>query len=255
GWAWCGMLALAVALCACGYRDAPVPQGRLVPPTSGVRAHFREQSLLVSWDVPSDDLTRRYGPVMSYTIVLREIPLACAVCPPVDTRTLNLASDSRNLIGEGGRLYLPLTPPEPVNWLVSVRTRYLSVENADSDPVLAQGQGTLPQATLRGERVPAGRSARLFWAARRERQVQVLTAGGGMEVRDYFFRANLYRRVPPAAWPIAPLNPEPLTTLQETVPLPPAAGSQEQVEYAMRWVDEFDNEGPLSAPVRISLSR
>jgi hypothetical protein len=244
-------------LSACGLRTDPVPQSFLIPPTAEVNARFREDRILLSWQKPPLEETRKRGAVLSYSVSVRRLPLGCMDCRPITRQDVWLGANSPELIVENEMVYFQWVPSgEPTQWLIQVRTRFEAGESALSKPVVVEGVANVPAHALASEAAPRGRQMRLYWTSRQERTVLVLTTGGGQVERPVYYRVNVYRRYPPAPWPLSPLNSSPLETLQFPV-TPPAAsarGGPGQVEYAIRLVDSFGNEGALSEPVSFALA-
>ena len=254
-WTWtCMALGL---LSACGLRTDPLPESFLIPPTAHVQARFHEDHILVSWEKPPLEETRKRGAVQSYNISVRRLPLDCIDCRPIAQQNAWLSANSPDLIVENDMVYYQWLPSgEPTQWLIQVRTRFESGESAPSKVAWVEGVANVPVHELAYEMAPNGRQVLLNWVPRQERTLLVLTPGGGQVERPVYYRVNVYRRYPPAPWPLTPLNPDPLQTAQFTVTRPSASlrGGLGQVEYAIRLIDSFGNEGPLSEPVSIALA-
>lgn len=252
---WVGCWTAAWLLSGCGFRTDPQPVSGTIPPTADVQARFREDQILVSWKQPPTGLSRLRGAVVAYYLTVLRLPLGCTDCRPVFEQQVRLRSDSPDLNVEGQTVYFQWKPlGAPTQWLIEVRTRFQSGESAPARPARVEGVGEVPGHTLSFEAVAGSRQVRLYWRPRQEREVTLLTPGGGREVQPVYYRANVYRRFPPAPWGFTPLNAAPDDTLQYLVQPPAAAakGGPGQVEYSIRLVDQFGNEGPLAPPVSFS---
>ncbi len=255
GWTWTCMA--VVLLSACGLRTDPLPQSFMIPPTQDVRARFREDVILLSWQQPALEETRKLGAVQYYGVSVRRLPLGCAECSPLSRQDMRLRANSPGLTVEGQVVYFQWVPAgEPTQWLIQVRTRFEAAESAPSKPVLIEGVSSVPVHALAYEAMPNSRQVRLYWEPRQERTQWVLTPGGGQVERPVTYRVNVYRRFPPAPWPLSPLNPAPLEALQYLVqpPASSAIGGAGQVEYSIRLMDSFGNEGALAPAVSLSFA-
>ncbi len=263
--AWGAALAagLVLLVAGCGLRTAPQPLSRLIPPPPGLRIWNRDGQVLVAWQPLSPRLVARWEGVVAYRLSVARLPLGCAECNPLDQHELALPPDSPELIQDPGATVYRFTPSgPPATWRVRVSVKFSGGFSTDSPPVFLDAVGTIPSQELLWERVgpqtlgaDGNPAIRLYWRARRERIVHVVTATGGQLDQDLMYHVNLYRRVPPAAWPELPFNPKPLTGLFWMGPEPssfsyPAARS---VEYRLRLVDQLGNEGPASESVSIPI--
>ncbi len=168
---------------------------------------------------------------------------------------LRLPEDAPGLERARGRVHYRLAAP-PGDGLLRVRvaTEFGAGTSAPSEGVVLQPRVDIPRPALAWERLPAGGgTARLYWRRRREAVVQVIGADGRPRPRERFFRANLYRRAAGEAWPLLPVNGEPITAAQWIVPPEgrrvSAGGGA--VQFTLRWVDRFGAEGPPAEPVTL----
>jgi hypothetical protein len=230
-----------------------------------VRARLRPEAALISWLEPTEAERRKFHDLKGYRLRVERLPLFCGECPPEGAWEISLAAAGPPTIQEGGRTYYPLPLDErPALLRVEVVTVFGSGANRPSLPLTVERRGPIPAPTLSwrwatgGDAADAAKGPRavLFhWEARREGTEQVIGVDGRPRERQVFYRANLYRRVPPDPWPLAPLNPQPLEATQWIVPpltaaLPARAGRE---EYALRRVERTGAEGPPSAAVAIPL--
>ncbi|MEE8435470.1 MAG: hypothetical protein V3S64_11840, partial [bacterium] len=224
------------------------------------------------------ETAERFGGVRGYRFLLQRHPVFCGVCPPDSTRTVTvrtgtLQAGESGLRREGRRIIYRLSGEigaggsssgGPALLRVRMVTLYGSGENRPTRPALLE-----PPAPMAAPRLmwrwtgakqaqpgpPGRREAQLYWTAKREGVLRVIGAGGRPREREIFLRANLYRRDAPAPWPLTPLNRQPLDTGRWSVTQSGEAAAlrapQGGVEYVLRWIDRFGNEGPPSAPVRI----
>jgi hypothetical protein len=279
------LAALGIGLSACGVQTPPRPASSLLPPMENVQARRQPEGALLSWPAPDVELAQRYGGVTGFRLLVEDLPLLCGACPPTERRTVALRAGSEALEAQGGRIFhrmalsdddalvrirvvteygiglgrpsrpvtleaLAKVPVEPLHW---ERVRY---------PPGAEPAGTAPAATP-GTSPPAGAAAsaggtqavRLYWEPRRERVISVIQSDGQATERDEYYRGNLYRRVPPAPWPLAPLNVKPLAVPQLILPLfrSGQAGRGATAEFTLRLVDHFGNEGPPAPPITVPL--
>jgi hypothetical protein len=239
-------------LTACGFRNDPVPVTTIIPATEDLKARFREDRILISWKQPQPGLTRLRGAVQSYDVTVRHVPLACTDCPPVVDRRISLKSNSPDLTVENQTVYYQWKPDgPPAQWIVQVQTRFQFGNSQAAESAFVEGSNDSPVHKLLYETIKGSRQVRLYWEPRQERVVHVVTKGGGQFDRTVFYRTNVYRRFPPAPWPFTPLNASPLDTVEYLVQ-PPTSGSKggpEKVEYTIRLVDQFGNEGPSAPPL------
>ena len=250
---WIGICIAVGVLSACGFRTNPIPATETIPVTADQRARFRDDSILISWKVPEPGLVSLRGEVKSYEVILRELPLACIDCPPVSTRHVVLTSGNPYLTLENPTLYYPWKPAgPPAQWLVQVQTHFQSGDSLLGTALLVAEPNETPAPPLSFEPIKSSLQVRLFWQPRQERVVHVFTSAGGHYDSPVYYRANVYRRLPPAPWPFTPLNPAPLDALEYLVQPPSsrARGGPDVSEYTIRLVDEFGNEGPAAPPLR-----
>lgn len=271
------VIAAPLAAGGCGFKTAPRPAVEALPPTGDFQVRQRGDALLVSWRAVEPEAAGRFGGVRGYRFVLQRHPVFCGVCPPESTRTVRVRADGKALRREGGRIAYRLSGrpgagdtsgPGPALLRVRMITLYGSGENRPTAPALLEPPAPMAAPRLMwrwmdARQMPSGlsaapglRVAQLYWKARREGVLRVIGSGGRPSERKVFLRANLYRRVPPAPWPLTPLNPEPLDTGRWRVTHSRGAGENAApepggVEYVLRWIDRFGNEGPPSQAVRI----
>ncbi len=244
-----GVTLLVLApVAGCGLRTNPAPPSSVIPANQDVTAWFRESALVVSWGAPDPQVVRRWGEVSLYTLYDRVHPLGCPACPPLSSNQVTLRPDTPGLTREGLRMYYEWVPEgAPGVRQIQIKTRFRSGENSPSTPVMVSGLAQAPKPELKVEVLPGGRQVRLYWPAYRDRIVHIITASGGQVESAVFFRTNVYMRNSPALFPMTPLNLVPVGDLQFLVPLRGAAN--EPVEFTLRLVDQFGNEGPASLPV------
>jgi hypothetical protein len=235
----------------CGLRTGPQPLTRFVPAPSNLSLRVQDKQVLVSWSVPPPALISRYGAVEEYELELARLPLGCPECRPEWERSLELRPGGAPLMLEGGSAYYRFDPPPaPATWRARVRTRFRRASSPFSAPRLLEGLSAIPRHSLHAEPLADG-GVRLFWEPHRERIIQVLTTGGGQVERALDYRVNVYRRPVSQPWPETPLNGAPLTATQLLLSqtAPDAMGAAGKVEYTLRLVDQFGNEGPAAEPV------
>ena len=262
----CGGLIPAVVLCAgvammlslpgCGRRTDPQPAARTFPPTGAVKVWQRENRILVSWLMPASPVVQRLGGLEEFEVRVERLPLDCFACGPDSVQRVRLAPDAPGLRVEAGRVFyeFPL-PAEPAAWRITVLTRFEAGSGAPSTVKLLEGIARVPAPELEwgwaegaAPSQPSG-DVVLFWKPRRERIVHVISAGGAVANREQFFRANVYQRRTGERWPFLPLNKQPLRVRRWTVPAARIGPDQPPVEFTLRLVDQFGNEGPVAPPV------
>ena len=280
-------VAMAIALAAggCGFKTPPRPAVEALPPTADFLVRQRGGTLLVSWRPVEPKAAERFGGVRGYRFLLQRHPVFCGVCPPDSSRTVTInnattlataasQAGESELRREGGRLIYRLSGKPgaggfsgggPALLRVRMVTVYGSGENRPTGPALLEPPAPMAAPRLmwrwtgaaQGRPDPTAlREAQLYWKKQREGVLRVIGADGLPFERETFLRANLYRRPAPAPWPLTPLNSQPLDTgrwsvtrigeAREAKALEPGG-----VEYVLRWIDRFGNEGPPSTPVRI----
>jgi hypothetical protein len=183
------------------------------------------------------------------------VPLACTDCRLRSDRRIVLSSKSPDLTVENQTVYYQWKPDgPPVQWLIQVQTHFQFGDSRVGPPLTVEGANDTPAHTFSYEIVRSSGQVRLYWQARQELIVHVMTSGGGYFDRPVFYRANVYRRFPPAPWPFTPLNGAPLDAVDYLVqpPASRAKGGPDQVEYTIRLVDRFGNEGPAAPPVKFA---
>ncbi|MFI5399680.1 MAG: hypothetical protein ACHQZQ_01340 [SAR324 cluster bacterium] len=221
--------------------------------TEEQRARFREDRILISWRVPDPGLVRLRGAVQSYEVIVRQVPLACLECRPQAAQHIVLNRDSPDLTVENPTVYYQYAPQgPPAQWLIQVQTRFQSGNSRLGNALLVAESNETPVHSFSFEAIKSTLQVRLFWQPRQARVVHIVTPEGGHYDRPVFYRANVYRRLPPAPWPLSPLNSTPLDTVEYLVQ-PPASGARggpDLAEYTIRLVDEFGNEGPAAPPLR-----
>ncbi|MBI4081995.1 MAG: hypothetical protein HY423_05230 [Candidatus Lambdaproteobacteria bacterium] len=253
------VLPAALGLPGCGLKTTPKPATLVLPPTEGVTLRQQDREVLLAWRVPTSSSEARWGGLRGYIVRMERRRLYCPLCDPIATRTWRYARDDRALTEEAGLAYVRYAAGAPREMLrFQVSTLFGAGTGAPSQGVALESVADVPAHTLRWQWLSPGsagsRVARLYWEPRREQIYRILSAEGRLVERERFYRANLYRRVPRSAWPMAPLNPAPLELLQFQATLG-GAGAPALVEFALRLVDQHGNEGPLSLPVTIGLER
>ncbi len=245
------MLLISLALGACGRRTVPVPVGALLPVPGGLAAWQRESQALVSWRVLGEGVTGSQGGLEAFVLAIDRLPLNCRSCPADESRELALPLHVDSLVVEGGRAIYRFPLPAPAaTWRIRIAARLGEGQGPFSAPVFLQTPASVPEHQLRwapAQDNSGARGIRLYWHPRREKVVRILTKQGAMVAQDRYFRANLYRREGKAPWPLRPLNIQPLRTGQLIVQAP----GDKSVEYQMRLVDGFGNEGPASPTIAI----
>ena len=198
-----------------------------------------------------------YGELEGYSVWIEQLPLNCPSCPPDDSRELALplhsTSSEHSSVVVGGLVHysFPL-PTRPATWRIQVAAQYEAGQGKYSGPVYFDSPVALPAHKLnwtpaKGEAALGKRLIRLYWQPRRERIVRTLTRDGFMVSRDVNFRVNLFRRIGDVPWPLRPLNIQPLETSQLALSI----SADKAVEFQMRLVDRFGNEGKASPTVVI----
>jgi hypothetical protein len=263
--AWALGAALLLAP-ACGLKTPPRPLSEVLPPPTGVRAWQRESALVVSWLLPDSKAQEKFGGVRGFELELSERPRLCPQCPASAPRELALSNDSTALQRQGTRLLHALPLAETAGRVsVRVRTRFGLGLGPYAAPAVVERAGPIPAPTLSwrwsgggqgGAPVGGARSVQFFWEPPQESIAPLPGQEGPLRARPQTYRANLYRRVPPAPWPPLPLNPAPLEEATWTVPplqaeFPPEATGE---AYLLRYVDRFGNEGAASPEVLIPLA-
>ncbi len=259
------LCALGMALggtVACGLKTAPRPVSEVLPPTTGVRAWQREESVVVTWQMPDASQQERFGGLLGFELVLQARPRLCLDCPlPAPVRQ-RLPLRAPGLLRQGAVLFYTVSLAAQTGRVsLQVRTRFglglgppgtlVQVERADEMPVPA-----LSWRWAGGGEAGIARSVQFSWQTPRERIVQAIGTDGQPHERALYYRVNLYRRVPPESWPALPLNGQPLVEQQWIVPplqaeFPPDATGE---AYVLRFVDQHGNEGAPSPEVLIPLA-
>jgi hypothetical protein len=258
------LLALPLAAAGCGLRTEPRPLSQVLPASEGLRAWQREDALTVSWPVPGGALAERFGGVRGVELAVRVWPLLCPECPPPTARRLWLPADAPELEHHGGRVYLALPlEPEAGRLRLELRVRYGKGLAPRGPAVVVERAGEIPTPDLRwrpaaregAAPVVGARTVQFYWTPVQARIVYVVGADGHPREQVRHYRANLYRRIPPAPWPPAPLNAAPLAGVEWTVPPVQASFPTEAPgeEYHLRFVDVSGNEGPPSPSVLVPL--
>jgi hypothetical protein len=250
------MALLAAGPAACGRKMPPQPILRAPP--AAIRAWQREGEALVAWSMPGKGIEQRNGGLEGFELLIERLPARCPACPPLAARVASLAVGSAEWQVEGplGFYRFPL-PREPSLWRFRMATVYARGTTANSEVALLEAPADVPVHALAWEWADAEGSAakrnrvRLFWKARRERIVRILSEQGTMIERERFFRANLYRRGGGRPWPLAPLNARPFQARHAVLALEPGEGRAPVWQFTIRLVDEFGNEGPAAPPVTI----
>ena len=252
----CAGFAMMLSLAGCGRRTAPHPAGPSFPPTGAVKVWQREGRILVAWLMPASPVVQRLGGLDGFEVRVERLPLDCFACGPDSVQRVRLAPDAPELHVEAGRVFygFPL-PAEPAVWRITVRTRFEAGSGAPSTVKVLEGIARVPAPELEWSWAEGATPSQasgdvvLFWKQRRERIVQVISEGGVVANREQFFRANVYRRRSGEPWPFLPLNEEPLRVRRWTVPAARIGPDQPPVEFTLRLVDQFGNEGPVAPPV------
>jgi hypothetical protein len=259
----CGLAVLLgtlVAPGACGLKTAPRPLDRVLPPTDGVRTWQREGDAIVAWVAPGELQLTRYHGLRGFELWLQPRPLLCLECALPEPRRVKLPASGAPLRQQGSSFFYALPLDAEVGQLtVRVSTRFGLGLGPPSPPAVLERAAAIPRPRLDWQWAGAGAGARsvlFYWQAVQERIVQVIGTDAQPRERTKYFRANLYRRLPPADWPPLPLNGEPLQTAHWVVPplqaeFPPGTTDE---GYSLRFVDQFGNEGPPSPEVLIPLS-
>lgn len=254
-------LAVAAALGACGLKTPPQPLSEVLPATSGVQAWQREGDVIIAWNPPSPSSKARYGGLRGYALWVQARPLLCPDCPPESPRRVHLQAGDPALHAEAGRVFYrwPLGP-QAGQLSLRVSTRYGIGQGPASPVVRVMRAGAIPVPALHwrwvGGQAGGARAVQFYWPAVQERIVQVIGSDAVPREQVLDYRANLYRRVPPAAYPLLPLNPRPLTTAHFIVPplqSGPASATGAEA-YELRFVDQFGNEGPPSPEAQVPLA-
>lgn len=273
----CALLLAMAAVNACGRRTPPMPVDTILPVPSGLVAWQREDELIVAWRINPGEIASQpakrpdgegnaagsgkfeapgqtHGGLEGFVLRIDRFPLNCISCPPEESRKLALPLHAGSMEFKKGRARyrFPLRS-QAATWRFQVAARYGDGLGRASAAVLMDTPASVPAHRLqwepsRREASSLGRAIRLFWSPRRERVLRTLTKDGVMVKQDRFFRANIFRRVGSAPWPLRPLNIQPLKTGQLTLRVP----TNIPTEFQMRLVDQFGNEGPASPSVLIA---
>lgn len=259
------VLATAIAGGSCGLRTNPQPLSSRIPPPQDVRIWTRDSQIIVGWRNLSDRLVERWEGLERYRITLVRMPLGCIECRELERRELSLPPDDKSVTkGKDLTIYQFTPKGAPSTWSAQVRVDYSAGSSPDSQPATVDAVGNIPAESLRWE--PAtpemlgsdGKPGiRLFWNVRRERVVRIVTPGGGQSSRDLMYRVNIYQRLPTKPWPPLPTNPIPIEGQFWIGPQPVVLAEPDArvMEYAMRLVDQFGNEGPASEPITIPIAK
>ena len=259
----------------CGLKTPPAPKMNDAQPIEiGFVTRLVDNQTVASWWIPSPTSTADRGGVKEFTLLAQSYPTSCPVCPAEFRQKWTLDPDDPKLHREGSRAYYVLEIPELVAlWRVQFAITYRNgmvvrvPETELATPVYVpahkiQGQWlTLPTiqlgATANGKALGdtvVSHQLRLFWADRRERVVRILSPKVAPTERELFFRVNLYVREPGAQWPFTPINITPLSRGQwivnpgKTAPVYPKSA---KLQYTLRLVDQWGNEGPAAPPFSI----
>ncbi|HKI98905.1 MAG TPA: hypothetical protein VKB51_10565 [bacterium] len=256
------LLVALLALGACGLKTPPRPLSEVLPAPDGLRAWQREGAVIVSWQVPNAAALADFGGLRGFELWVQPRPLLCLDCVLPEPTRHRLPLDGAGLQVQGAQAYYALPLPADAGQLnLRVSTRFGLGLGPASAPVMVERAAEIPAPQLAWRWVGRGpdagaRSVQFYWPAVRERIVQMIGTDGlpREQVQDY--RANLYRRVPPAPWPMQPLNGAPLPATHWIVPPLQAefpAGATAEA-YTLRFVDHFGNEGAASPEVLIPLT-
>lgn len=289
-WVWLLLtVVIGTMLISCGRRTRPVPKGRVLPKTLNFKVRVRPEGALLSWLDRSLEPVELHGGELGFRLLVELISPRCLECEPVQNEELQLTE--QQLRREFGQIFTLLpTRHEDVLYRVSIVTRFGRGENLPSPPLRFHPLVSLPAHQLHwefpesagfndsptaiaraGERpsqIPGATAVRLYWLRRSEGRFAVLGGAGPPVWRTRYFKANLYRRIippsvqppeSPAGWSYIPLNSKPISANFMEVPHPPKLGLNVQfsagsrVEYQIRLVDQFGNEGPPSNTVAIAM--
>lgn len=251
-----------MTLSACGLKTPPQPLSEVLPAPTGVHAWQRDGGVIVRWGPPTPKQREKYGGVRGYELWIQARPLLCPDCAPATPRRVRVVATDPALHGEAGALFYGWQlGPQVGELTVRVSTRFGIGQGPASKPVRVVRAGAIPTPVLHwrwegGTAASGPRLVQFYWPAVQERIVQFIGTDAVPREHALNYRANLYRRVPPADWPTLPLNPTPVTASHLTVP-PLQSGSSHGAKteaYQLRFVDQFGNEGPPSAEVRVPLS-
>jgi hypothetical protein len=256
------VMGLALALGACGLKTPPRPLTSVLPAPAEVHAWQREAQVIVAWRLPEPGLQERYHGLRGFELWVQSRPLLCVECPPSEPKRLSLPLSAPGLQRQGSLVFYPLPLAPDVGALgVQVLTRFGLGLGPPSEAARVERVGTIPLPALAwqwegGSEGAGARSVLFYWRPARERIVQMIGTDAQPHERVQYYRANLYRRVPPAPWPPLALNDAPLETNHWVVPplqaeFPPGATAE---AYTLRFVDQFGNEGPASPEVLVPLS-
>lgn len=241
-------IACSLGLAAgCGVPGPPRPLSLSLPSISALRATQIDADLWVSWQEPALGILCEISPIQGYTLRIAR-PLAdCLHCGKEETERKILVDAADPLLRqEQQRLYYPIQPGAQHIRVAVVYENGLSpfAETYHS------GADIIPQPQLRWEVLQGAEEAesleapesasetpqtaaapratqkkievRLYWQTEEEGRVYryaISTAGDPsqaqpIELQRLHYRANIYRRMPKAPWPLTPLNPAPLRTTQ-----------------------------------------
>ncbi len=262
GWlpAALGAVLLAAAVAGCGRKTAPRPVLLAAAPL--VKVWQRDRQAVVAWAMPSGAALLKFDGLAGYVLAWKRFPPLCFACDAVEEVELRLVAGHGIFRTEAGWAYyrMPL-PEQPADWHFRVATRYGSGATPFSPVALLLGRVDIPAHTLAWKLAPLARNAagkgaifrrvQLHWPLRRERIVHTVSKQGSPVEHEEFFRANLYRRIAGRPWPFWPMNQEPVEGPQRIVSLPTGTRGNPapRIEFFLRLVDQFGNEGPATPPV------
>lgn len=235
------LLCGAVGLAGCGLRTQPQPVALVLPTVETISLRQQDARIVLAWQQPP--ASQAHGAPEAYAVSIVRTPLDCPMCEPVIVVERRVPASGEPWMYE----VLPLAP-EPALWRARVQPEFAAGLAAPSPVALLEAPVQIPSHALEGAWLGAERARlRLSWAVRREREVRFVTAEGEVGTRVLYYRVNIYRRSPGGAWPLAPINAEPIAGGSLTLP---ADATLRLSEFALRLVDQAGNEGPLSLPWR-----
>ena len=266
---------ILVIVAGCGRRTSPRPLENFLPGVSRLMARQQGERILISWRGPSAQKSDRFSGLRGYVLHVEEFAFACGPatvrCASAATHEMDLPLGAPGLVWEAGRTYYYYTPSSNRDaWRFRVSARLGDGMSLEASTGLVRGLNAIPVHTVRWEwaaapivvedEAPAPIPAvRLFWEPRRESIVRVMSDGGPPVERERFYRANVYRRRSGQAWPMKPINKDPVSKPfwidrvfkagDEELPGTPMM----ELEYTLRLVDQFGGEGPSAEPIHVSM--
>ncbi len=268
---------ILVIVAGCGRRTSPRPLENFLPGVSQLKARQQGERVLISWRGPSAQQSDPFSGLRGYVLHVDEFAFACGPatvrCASAATHEMDLPVGAPALVREAGRTYYYYTPSSNRDaWRFRVSARLGDGVSLEASTGLMRGLNAIPVHTVRWEwaappivvedEAPAPIPAvRLFWEPRRESIVRVMSGGGPPVERERFYRANVYRRRPGQAWPMEPVNKNPVTK-PFWIDRVSQAGDEELpgaptsiLQYTLRLVDRFGGEGPPAEPIHVTIPR